>query len=360
MTFLLKHLMRTSLVLFALFSIQAHAQSITFSETTDFPKAAAGSYGILINAVSSGQLIVWNGNTIYRQTLPGGNTFVPIASGYAGDPGFLAVAPDGHTLVLGAGYSGKVYVVDSDAPLSYTPGSEVATIPHYSGTYLTQTKVLLDCGVYPYAELGILDLTTGIYRAVMYKPSTADIDASPGSFAASAHVAVDPTHSTVYTSGLVYDAGFSVVRNELKRISASSLLAAYASSSMLNWNTDATLIGNNGDFEDGGPSAVTANGDILIGGFGGVQRVNPVSGMVTATYQPRGFDYYGVGYNIHRDTIYPIVADLDWSMDVVYARQNELSELPVTSAAGQVVLTVALALLLAGAVRKRNARLISE
>lgn len=345
--------------LLSLISIQAYAQDIVFSEAPEFPEAAPGAYGILIDALSGGQLVVWNGDKVYRQTLPNGNQFLPIASGYVGDPGFLAVGPDGHTLLLGAGYSGKLYVLDAANPHDYVPGSEVATLAHYSGVFLTSTLVLLDRGVYPYAELGILDLTSGTYRAVMSKPAPADVDAIAGAFAASARLAVNASRTTVYTMSLMYDAGFAVIRNELKQIPVAALLAAYEASAELDWTTDALAIGGNGDFQDGGPSAVTRDGEVLIGGFGGVQRVNPISATVTATYQPCGFDYYAVGYNWYEDSVYPIASDLDWSMDVVYARVGELSSLPVSGVTGMIALVAVLTALSIIRLRRPATRRIS-
>ncbi len=317
------------------FTMNAKAQ---YMEAGTFPKAAPGAYGIQMETLDNGAMAVWNGNTLYRQTMPGGEAFHAIASGYAGDPGFLAVAPDGHTLLLGAGYGGQLYLVNADAPANYVSGSEVATLSHYAGQFLTQDLVLLERAQWPYAELGVLDLRDSSYRTVMYKPGMAEVDGVMGGFGASARLAVDATRTWVYVMSVVYDASFMVARNELKRIPVSALVSAHAAEMMLDWTADAQAIGASGDFNDGGPAVVTRNGLLAIGGFGSVQLVDPELGLVVDSLAPRGFDYYAIGYNRLTDSVYPIVSDVDWSMDLVYIPEGELSELPAAGPVGFVVL----------------------
>ena len=321
------------------------AQATVFTQTDFFPQADAGAFGIQIRALASGQLVVWNGYDVYLQTLAGGEAFSAIATGYAGDPAFLAVAPDGHTLLLGAGYSGKLYLLDIYEPIDYEAGSEIATVTHYAGVFITQNLVLLDRGEWPMAELGILDVSAGTYRKVMDKPAVGDVDTGAGEFAASANLAVCASGTTVYAMSVVYDASYIVVLNELKSIGAADLLDAYASKALLDWNVDATAIGASGAFNDGGASAVTVDGDLLLGGFGSVQAVVPVSATVTNTYDPAGFTYYGVAYDPFTDSPLPIVADVDWSMDVVYAPQSAFAELPAAGTAGLLMLASLSALL---------------
>jgi len=332
------------------------AWTVEYELAEGFPEAAAGAYGIEIDALGDGRLVVWNGETVYVQSLPGGNRFVAVGTGYVGDPGFMAVSPDGHTLLLGAGYSGKLYWFDADNPSDYTPESVAATAGHYSGVFLTETLVLLDktADDFSTCELAIIDLSSPAPAAktVMRKPSAGDVPA--GGFAASAQLAVNSGRTTVYAMSVVYDEMYTVVASQLKSISASALIGAYNADETLDWDTDAAAIGEPMEYNSGGPAGVMGDGTVVIGGFGGIQLLDASTGAIEETLMPAGFDYYGVACNTHTGDIYAIVADpLDWSMDVVYAPLGALTPLPGLSIAGLVVLTGALAA--AGVIGRRRA-----
>jgi len=320
--------------------------ALGFTRLDHFPEAAPGAYGVVASGLSDGRFVVWNGDTVYVQSRApvyldgwtGEEHFRPIASGYAGDPGFIAVAPDGHTVLLGAGYSGKLYLLDTEYPEDYIPGSEVATVTHYTGVFLTQDLVLLDSlkGDYSTDELAIVDVSAPMPTAVgvMDKPPAGDLN--PGGFAASAQVAVDASRTVLYTMSQVYDAGYMLVSNELKGVLVSDLLDAYNSKAVLDWHLDATAIGGDGAFYSGGPAGVMPSGSLVIAGFGGVQIVNPAAAAIVAEYAPAGtLEYYSVAYNPYADIVLPIVADpADLSMDVVYAPEGAFGTLPAVSAVG--------------------------
>jgi hypothetical protein len=319
------------------------AAGTEFEVLASFPKAASGAYGVKAEGLPDGRFIVWNGDAVFVQTIVGGNAFKQIASGYAGDPGFIAVSLDGHTVLLGAGYSGKLCQLDVRAPVDYSPGSEAATVTHYYGVYLTQDLVLLDRATddLTMIELAVVDLSSPSPAPVrvMLKPDPDDLTGDE--YGASACLAINSSRTTVYMMGLVYD-GSTLVSNQLKKIPASVLIDAYQAKTVLDWNADATPIGSPGAFNSGGPAGVSSNEELFIGGFGGVQRVNPFAATVVDTYDPAGPDeYYGVASNPYRDIVLPIVADqADYSMDVVYAPEGAFAAVPALDGVGLAIVVV--------------------
>jgi len=291
---------------------------------------------------------------LYLQTLVGGDGFFKVASGYVGDPGFMALAPDGHTMLLGAGQPGQLYLFDTRAPKDYRPGDEVATVPHYYGAFLNPQLVLLDKATddFSTSELVIVDLSvpSPVPKRVMLKPPLTDLVGYQ--YGVSACLATSASRTSVYVMGLIYD-GWTLVSSQLKRIAVSDLINAYNSKAVLDWDADAVAIGAPNAFNSGGPAGVAPNGDLLIGGFGGVQRVDPVSAIVVDTCDPAGpFEYYGVAYNPYTDVVMPIVADpVDWSMDVVYAPTSAFGALP---AAGPCALAVLMGFIILVAFRRRR------
>lgn len=334
-------------LLFFVLSGTAFAADYALADT--FPQAASAMFGGLqIRALPAGHLLIWDGESIYMQTMVGGDKFRELATGYTGDPGFMAIAPDGHTVVLGAGLSGKLYRFDVRAPRDYDSGADIATISHYAGAFIAQDLLLIDRLKDDYStdELAVVDVSVPnpVAVGVIDKPSASDIDGLSGEFAVSTSVAVDNARGLVYTSGVVYDAGFMPIINDLKSISVLAIINAYQAKARLDWNTDATLIGAPGAFYTGGPTAVTSAGHLLLGGFGGVQRVNPFNGTIAETIAPAGFTYYSVAYNPVTDDIMPIVSETDdYNMDIVYVPEGALAAMPAASLLGVLLLGGALA-----------------
>ena len=342
------------LSVFVLTGIAGGTQALEFVRAHGFPTAAQGSYGINMGGLADGRLLVWDGDTVYLQERPpvflgewvGVESFTAVAAGYKGDPAFVAVSPDGHTVVLGAGYSNKLYRFDANDPQDSGPESLITVASHYSGVFLSSNLLLLDGTTDDYStcRLAIVDIAakTPDAKTVMLKPLAADLGL--GEFAASALVAVNAARTTAYAMAVVYDSSFAVVGNQLRSIPVADLVNAFNTGTPLLW-TAATAIGGPSAFHAGGPAGVLPNEDLLIGGFGGVQRVNPATAAVAETYTPAGIDYYGVGFNAVTGVVFPIVADpSDYSMDVVYAPRGSFAALPVTGAAGLSLLLAMIAM----------------
>lgn len=351
----MQYSLKSAVILAMLVLITPAARGIELELAQSFPEAAPGSFGIEIEALPDGRLIVWNGDTIFIQPFPEWNTFEAIASGYTGDPGFMAVSPDGNTVLLGAGYSGDLYRFDVNNPADNSAAALAANTPHYSGVFLTDSLVLLDRGSSDsLCELAVLDLAAAppVVRSLMRKPAAEDVPA--GGFAASAQLAINSDRTTVYTMAPVYDESFMVTQNQLKSVPVSALISAFNSSTTLDWTADATAIGGPTSYNSGGACGVLLVGLVVITGFGGVQLVNPESGTIIDTLSPAGFDYYGAACNPHFGDVYPIVADpSDWSMDVVYAPAGSLAPLPAASVPA--LLALCGTLMVAGIWRRRCA-----
>ena len=315
-----------------------------FERVQGFPGADPAAYGIAVQALPGGLFLVWDGNDIHRQTLVGGEDFDVIASGYEGDPSFMALSPDGHTVLLGGGGNRLLMLFDVNNPADYTPDVVLSdSISHYWGVFLTEDLVLIDKVADDDAtdELVIVDITeeTPVAETVMYKPAAGDLGA--GEKATNCALAVDPARTTVYCMSNIYVLPYQVVSNQMKSISVSALINAYQSKAILDWNTDPTPIGADGQYFALGPLAVTNNGDVLCGGTGGVNRIDPASGVILDTYNPTGgaWDYYSAAYNPVTDVVLAIAADPDdFDMDNVYAEQGAFAALPALGWGGLAVL----------------------
>ena len=212
-----------------------------FERVPGFPGADLSAYGIAVQALPSGLFLVWDGNGIHRQTLVGGEDFDVIASGYEGDPAFMALSPDGHTVLLGGGMR-PLMLFDVNNPVDYTPAAVLSdSISQWWGVFLTEDLILIDKGTDDWTtELVIVDITeeTPVAETVMYKPAADDLGV--GEYAASCALAVDPARTTVYCMSNIYvfDPDFEVVSNEMKSISVSALINAYQDKAILDWNSD--------------------------------------------------------------------------------------------------------------------------
>lgn len=305
-----------------------------------FPTAVTRPYGnISVQFLPDGRLVAWDGDTVYVQALAGGDLLRPVARGYVGDTAFLAVSPDGHTLVLGAGLSSKLYKLDLNAPVDYTPGSELGVYGHYWGVFLDAQFLLIDRMAHDWStdELAIIDVTNPTLApiSVMDKPKAADVPVH--GFAASAGLAVDRENGYVYTMGLLFDSSSMVVESSLKRIPLSVLINSYYADTKLQWASFPAI--TPGPTLTGGPVAVTNNGDVLVVGFGGVERVNPATGAVLGTYAPGGFVYHGAAYDGRTDQVYVLATDeAEYTMDQFYSPVGALHKLPATGAFGLAVM----------------------
>lgn len=308
-----------------------------FTRYDHFPSTAR--YGVVGAASPDGRLILWNGESIYYQSMPGLDQFREMATGYQGDPAFLILSPDGHTVLLGAGgydgdpYLNKIYRYDLGAPSDYSGSAVVAEITHYTATFLTSTLVLIDAGAGDWANsvLVVLDIS-GAKSApvpVVRKPSlkAGTVVHKPGYSAA---ISVDRARDRVYT--------MDAASLELRSFSLTALVNAYNTHSTLDWSTDGTLIGQAGQYFNGGVSGVTPQGYLLIGGAlgwggaGGVQVVNPGDGAIVEVMDPAGDQAYtSVIYNGVTNQVTITANGLTYF-------QGEFSTLPLAGVPGVAVL----------------------
>jgi hypothetical protein len=207
-------------------------------------------------------------------------------------------------------------------------------------------------------EIVIIDISKAdlARKSVMLKPAASEVP--DDDFAASAALAVDATRTYMYAMEVIFNSSWIVVANPLKRVAVSDLINAYNTDSLLNWTTHAAPIVGPLAFFSGGPAYVMDNGDLLVVGYGGVQRVDPATGTVIETIDPAGpFEYYGVAYNPRTGVVLPIVAEPGYGpMDVVYAPEGAFVALPAVSGFGLLALAAMLAVAGAGRVASRRIR----
>lgn len=273
------------------------ASSSAFAAETLQNLPAPTGFTLSGTGLPDGRFVIYNGDGVYFQTAEGVDAFNLAASGYEGDPSFIAVSPSGAKLLLGAGgfgqaYTGNIYEVDVASPQNYTPAALVTNRNHYAAVFLTESLVLIDAGDFIDSELAILDLNakSGAPVTVLQKP------------AAAKQAVVDPKPG--YSANLAYDAGsgrvyaMDAASRELRYFSATALIAAFNGSTLLDWEDDGTLIGAPGDYAGGGASGVTTQGYVVLGGSlgftgpGMVQVVNPLNGVVINALDPVGDQGY--------------------------------------------------------------------
>ncbi|NIA13463.1 MAG: hypothetical protein GWP08_05235 [Nitrospiraceae bacterium] len=329
-------------------ALPAFAAGAGFVEFTGFPQTA--KYNVVGAALPDGRLVVWNGADVYAQVLPGADSFAVIASGYDGDPAFIALSPDGHTVLMGAGgfadpYTNQIYLLDTSAPADFAPEAVVLTRAHFSAVYLTENLVLIDAGTPSFAsELVIMDLAA--------KSAPAPVVVKTGAYA-KAQVVDKPGYSTLLAldpaSGRVY--AMDGASRELRYFSRSALVNAFNAASTLDWAADGALVGAAGDYFGGGVSGVTPEGNLVIGGSegwglpGGVQIVDPDTGSVVESLDPDGAQgYTSVIYNPVADTIVAVVGTTAYT-DAAPAN---------TPVAGMAALVVLGGALMATALKRRH------
>ncbi|MBI1318554.1 MAG: hypothetical protein GC168_06360 [Candidatus Hydrogenedens sp.] len=259
---------------------------------SNFPVTA--KYGVVGGGLPDGRLIIYNGDAVFLQTAPNVDSFTSVATGYEGDPSFLAVSPDGTEALMGAGgfgdlYTGDIYRFNVTAPANFAPSAVALNRNHYSAVYLSPTLLLIDAGVFPNSELAIVDVTAKSGGqapvTVVNKPVAKAnvVDPKPGF---SAHVAYDGATDTVYA--------MDSNARELRAFSGAALIDAYNNTLLLDWTTDSALVGQAGDYYSGGVAGITTDGNLIIDGSegfglpGGVQLVNPNTGAILNTTDPAG------------------------------------------------------------------------
>ncbi len=323
------------------FAVAVHGDSASFHLYANFPQTA--KYNLVGAALPDGRLVIWNGDGVFVQPMANADRFDKVAGGYAGDPAFIALSPDGHMLLMGAGgfmdpYTDHIYALDMRAPQDFTPASVVLSEPHYAGAFLTENLVIVDAGTPTYSsELVILDLSAKSAPVpVVVKGDSYAKDAVVPKPGYAANVGVD------YARGRVY--AMDAATLELRWFTVAELLEAYHTSSVLDWVADGTLIGVAGSYFSGGVVGITPEGNLVMAGAlgwgmpGGVQIVNPDSGAVIADYDVDGQQGYASA--IYNSVTGVIVAFVN---GVAYASE-EPQAVPAPGVAGLAVLATVIVL----------------
>ncbi|MFA6242929.1 MAG: hypothetical protein WC655_18460 [Candidatus Hydrogenedentales bacterium] len=294
---------------------------------TNFPTPAAGAFGVVVAPMQDGRLLVWNGGELFEQGGVNLDFFTQVASGYPGDASFLAISPDATRAALGAGYSGAITVVNLASP--GTPVATVNTVNNYSGAWISNTQLIINRAIYlgpgPYdydlPELVLVDFSgTPTFKVVVENVGTY-----------SASIAVDPALQYLYTAD-----GWT---GETRRFAVADLVNAFNTNTPLAWPAGSLI----GTFNSGGPVAVDNDGNLVIGGFGSIQTVNPSTGLVVGSYDPvgTGFEFYNASYNPFTGLIIAIQS-VYLGVPGLWTPSDTLVPLPVLSGMG---IAVALAVL---------------
>jgi hypothetical protein len=286
-------------LLIAAGSAAALPQESDFREIDTIPQPDPAAFGVVGCSVPDGRYLLWDGNTVFVQRTVGSGVFDPVATGYAGDPGFAVLSFGGDFVLLGQGFgngtTANVYPFDFNNPSDYQSGDEIVVPNHFSAAFLNSSLVAFDRGDFGLpAEIIVLDLfstSRGATRrvAVMHRPLPISRDTiiTKPSDSFSASIAVDGP--TFYAA----DAG----NGQYKSFLVSDLIDAFNSSGTVPWSSG-TDIGGPFDFPLGGVSGVTASGNLVIAGFGAIVEVDPVLESVVTTFDPAGTGpFYGIVYN---------------------------------------------------------------
>lgn len=315
-----------------------------FRIVPQFPQPADGAFGVVGTATGNGRFILWDGDTVYLQDESGSDKLTPIASGYAGDPGFVALAPNGHTLLMGAGFTPTIYLLDINDPADYEVGDGIDAPSHFSGGFLNANLIILDRSTDDFSatELVVLDLdelnppdsltrAAPTYQTIMKFPALTPetratiIDKPEFSFSGKIHV--NQNRSLVYA--------MDSNTKELRAFQVSDLIDAFENSTMLDWTADGALIGETGDFFTGGVIGENTDGELLIDGSeafgspGGIMYIDPEDpATIIATLDPAGNQpfYYGI-YNRSEDELIAIDSTFGEPLRA-YARETGIAPVP--------------------------------
>ena len=267
---------------------QPDSRAQTVRTYSDFPSETQ-SESIVYDALGDGRIMAWDGGTLWIQSAAGAPEFSVFFSGIQGDPAFLRVAPDGDTIVLGSGGSDGEAYAGEIMSLRVSGGTVTAmlvnTDNHQWADFLTDTQLLVARHDPDSAtdELLLMDTTattvtparvlTGVPRPI-------------------ASFAVDRNGGEVFVG---------LGTGEIRVFPRNALNSA-AEGTPLTWASGTVL---SGSFGDGGPSAVTANGLLAIGGEGSLTLVNKNTLTVVREMDPAGqaVGRYTPGYNAFRGEV---------------------------------------------------------
>jgi len=247
--------------------------------------AAMSSYPFVADMLPDGRFIlVDSAGTVWLQTGLYNDAYEELATGYAGDPGFIAASPDAHTVVICSGFGGHYWFldikhpVDAGTPLSCVDGSgtPISLTSSYWGEWISADRLLVDrAPVFLESELGIIDFSGSVpvYKVVVN-----------GKDGASAAFTLDASGRNVYACLGTGDTGLT------RRFAVADLSQAFDEGGPLAWSSGVAV----GAFEGAGPFACTDKGTLIYGAFGYLLFADPVTGE-TATATPPGGDFIYMG-----------------------------------------------------------------
>lgn len=242
-------------VLCALLASVALAQPSTpptdFTALPGFPGPAGEYTSVGVDALESGELVVYDGSSVYLEDDVEADTYTAFA-GYDGDgaglAGFVAASPDDSTALIGAYGTGDLWLFDFDADAPAAAGDPLGAVEGVLfGEYLDDTNVLVSVYVEEeVSELGIVDTanTAALYTAVV------DMETGiPGGIVVAG--------AKVYTT--------NAATGQIRSFAVKDLLDLLDPevAKPLKWEEDGALIGT---FNDFGPTAVSSQCTLLVSG----------------------------------------------------------------------------------------------
>lgn len=336
------HTTRACAALFLAMSFTAFADPLpSFSEQTNFPVTTG--FGVVADTLGDGRFIAYDGTNIWIQDAVDANAYTNVATGYTGDPAIIAVSPDGHTCLVGAGFTGQLWLFDANAPAD--AGAPLATSgSDFSAEWINATQVVIDraffVGPGPFdfeAELVLLDISTKA-------PTLQTVVSAKGG--ASAMCVLDSFSQVIFaTDGLT---------GETKRISVTDIVNAFDTVTPIDWiNLPAY-----GTFSTGGAGALTPERTLVFGGFGGLQFVDAATATLDGAVDPSGtgtFNYL-VAYSATTGRVLGTGAQFSPTFETKGFISNSMYDtLPATNACAAIILMG----LLCAIVWRRSARAAS-
>ncbi len=260
-----------------------------------FPGESA-AFGVTAASLNDGRYMLWDGDAILVETGLESGAFETVADGFAGDPGFIAVSPDGAQAVLGAGASGDFYLVATADP---GPAEVlINTENNFTGAFISNDQVLFDRALPGdneelQPELAILDISG--------EPMARTVVAGKGVW--SGGLALSPCGEFALATD-----GFS---GETRVFAVETLEDAFANETVLDWESDGALLGH---FSTRGPSLTSRAGSVLFDGFGTLELVNPDTAEAWGVLDdPTGAGDAGLNAHYNRQTHRILVIASVWN-----------------------------------------------
>lgn len=240
------------------------------------PEAAPGSFGVAVDALPDGRLILATGDEVLLETSVGAGDYLTAAIIDASvladplDPGFLLASPSGDRIALGAGFAKPILIFDTsllntDQPaILTTANTAVFNVNHFAGAWLDETSLAISAGDFGQPSfVSLLDVAGD--PASPTNPIIIDnIDG------ASAGVGVDDSGAIYTGNGFDFSPGAPGTSETgwIKRFSPSEwmsgadfesdglLIADILSAGVLRFDRDGALIVGGGDFDAGDTGAL--------------------------------------------------------------------------------------------------------